>query len=160
MRGGQRNLAFRLAMCQNRQYEQVQMKILDISADKLSFDSTASARLREMTVRDSTPRTSAYLVILLVLIAEGSVFVGQPKGVDGVVLGRILGTLDSAVACWEKPYRAVRERRKRKGSCAGRNFAPIINWIMRNPNHCQQAIAGNIARAKAVIGDDTEITKS
>ena len=76
----------------------VQMKTLEIGEEKLSFDDTASARQREEIVKDNTPRIIAYLVILLVLIAEGSMFfVGQPKGMDGVVLGRILGTLDSAL---------------------------------------------------------------
>lgn len=44
---------------------------------------------------------------------------------------------------------------QRQGKLRGRILAPIINWIMRNPNHCQQAIAGDIARAKAVIADDS-----
>lgn len=77
---------------------QVQMRQLGIEEAKLSFDDTANARAREVAVKDQTPKIIAYLVILLVLIAEGSMFfVGQPKGVDGVVLGRILGTLDSAL---------------------------------------------------------------
>ena len=77
---------------------QVQMKSLEISEEKLSFDDTASARAREVAVKDWTPRIIAYLVILLVLVAEGSMsFIGQPKSMDGVVLGRILGTLDSAL---------------------------------------------------------------
>jgi hypothetical protein len=76
----------------------VQMRTLGIADEKLAFDDTASARAREVAVKDNTPRIIAYLVILLVLIAEGSMFfVGQPKGMDGVVLGRILGTLDSAL---------------------------------------------------------------
>jgi hypothetical protein len=76
----------------------VQMKTLEISEEKLSFDDVANARAREIAVKDNTPRIIAYIVILLVLIAEGSMFfVGQPKGMDGVVLGRILGTLDSAL---------------------------------------------------------------
>jgi hypothetical protein len=77
---------------------QTQMKALQISEEKLSFDDTANARAREIAVKDWTPRIIAYLVILLVLVAEGSMFfVGQPKAMDGVVLGRILGTLDSAL---------------------------------------------------------------
>jgi hypothetical protein len=76
----------------------VQMRTLGIADEKLAYDDTASARAREVAVKDNTPRIIAYLVILLVLIAEGSMFfVGQPKGMDGVVLGRILGTLDSAL---------------------------------------------------------------
>lgn len=44
---------------------------------------------------------------------------------------------------------------QREGELRGRIFAPIIDFIMFDPNHCQQAIAGDIARAKAVITDDT-----
>lgn len=77
---------------------QEHMKQLGIDEAKLAFDDTANARAREVSVKDWTPRIIAYLVILLVLVAEGSMFfVGQPKGMDGVVLGRILGTLDSAL---------------------------------------------------------------
>ena len=44
------------------------------------------------------PRILASLVVALVIAAEGSMlYFGQPKGVDGVVLGRILGTLDAAL---------------------------------------------------------------
>lgn len=75
-----------------------QMAALEISEEKLHFDDVANARNREIQVKDQTPKIIAYLVIVLVLVAEGSMFfVGQPKGVDGVVLGRILGTLDSAL---------------------------------------------------------------
>jgi hypothetical protein len=74
------------------------MAELGLSEEKLSFDDRASARSREVAVKDNTPRIIAYAVIVLVLVAEGSMFfVGQPKGIDGVVLGRILGTLDSAL---------------------------------------------------------------
>ena len=44
---------------------------------------------------------------------------------------------------------------QREGKLRGRIFAPIIDFIMCDPQHCQQAIAGDIARAKAVITDDT-----
>ena len=47
---------------------------------------------------------------------------------------------------------------QREGRLRGRILAPIIDWIMRDPNHCQEAIAGDIARAKAVIADDTRPT--
>lgn len=45
---------------------------------------------------------------------------------------------------------------QREGKLRGRIFAPIVNWIMRDANHCQESIAGDIARAKAVIADDTK----
>jgi hypothetical protein len=71
---------------------------LGVQEDQLAYADTASARQREMSVKDWTPRIIAYLVIVLVLVAEGSMFFrGQPQGIDGVVLGRILGTLDSAL---------------------------------------------------------------
>ena len=72
----------------------------DTAAHLMDDDVTdrGSARLRESTVHDNTPKILAYVVVLLVIFAEGSMFfLGQPKGVDGVVLGRILGTLDSAL---------------------------------------------------------------
>jgi len=77
---------------------QAQLKALDISEEKLHTDDTANARAREVSVHDSTPRIIAYLVIVLVLAGEGSMFFfGAAKSIDGVVLGRILGTLDSAL---------------------------------------------------------------
>jgi hypothetical protein len=77
---------------------QVQMKQLGIQEEQLAYADTANARNREINVKDYTNRIIAYIVITLVLAAEGSMFfVGQPTGVDGVVLGRILGTLDSAL---------------------------------------------------------------
>lgn len=45
---------------------------------------------------------------------------------------------------------------QREGKLRGRILAPIVNFIMRDPNHCQEAIAGDIARAKAVIADDSK----
>jgi hypothetical protein len=45
---------------------------------------------------------------------------------------------------------------QRQGKLRGRIFAPIINFIMRNPTHCLRAIDGDIARAKAVILDDSK----
>ena len=43
---------------------------------------------------------------------------------------------------------------QREGKLRGRIFAPVIDFIMRNPNHCAEAIDGDIRRAKAVISDD------
>lgn len=42
-----------------------------------------------------------------------------------------------------------------QGKLRGRIFCPIINWIMRNPQHCQQAVQGDIRRATAVIADQS-----
>lgn len=42
-----------------------------------------------------------------------------------------------------------------QGKLRGRIFCQIINWIMRNPQHCQQAVQGDIRRATAVIADQS-----
>ena len=57
-----------------------------------------SARQREVQIRDWTPRVLAYVVVVLAAAGEGFILVhGAPIGLDGVVLGRILGTLDAAL---------------------------------------------------------------
>lgn len=74
----------------------VQMQTLGIQREKLNFDDTSNARLREMTVKDWTPRILGYSVVILTVLMEAAIMIwGQPK-VDGVVLGRVLGTWDSA----------------------------------------------------------------
>lgn len=47
---------------------------------------------------------------------------------------------------------------QREGKLRGRILAPIIDFIMRDPAHCDQAIAGDIRRAQAVVTDDTRLT--
>jgi hypothetical protein len=70
---------------------------LGIEEDKILADDRANARARETIVKDWTPRILAYGVVALTFILEGIILLrGQPVGVDGVVLGRILGTLDAA----------------------------------------------------------------
>lgn len=74
------------------------MRELGISEEKLAYDDTASARAREVAVKDWMPRILASVVVSLVIVAEGTMlYFGQPQHVDGVVLGRILGTLDAAL---------------------------------------------------------------
>lgn len=43
---------------------------------------------------------------------------------------------------------------QREGKLRGRIFAPIIDFLMRNPNHCREAILGDERRARAVLADD------
>lgn len=40
-----------------------------------------------------------------------------------------------------------------QGKLRGRIFCPLINFVMRDPQHCQQARLGDILRARAVIAD-------
>lgn len=56
-----------------------------------------SARNREIQVRDKTPRNLAYGVTVLCLSAELLVLFHGPGHTDPVVVGRILGMLDSAL---------------------------------------------------------------
>jgi hypothetical protein len=74
------------------------MADLGIQEEQLQVQDVESARAREMMVRDWTPRVLAVLVVLLTFGLEGSLLMGwhQPANVAGEVLGRILGTLDTA----------------------------------------------------------------
>lgn len=45
---------------------------------------------------------------------------------------------------------------QREGTLRGKVFATLINFFARDPNHCQEAIEGDVARAKAVIADDSK----
>lgn len=85
------------------------MKALDLDLNKLNAAHSeafaaddvadrASARQREETVKDYTPRVLAGLIVVLTAGCEGMLlFHGHVDGVDDIVLGRILGTLDSAL---------------------------------------------------------------
>lgn len=42
-----------------------------------------------------------------------------------------------------------------QGKLRGRIFCPLINFVMRDPQHCQQARLGDIARARVVIKDQS-----
>jgi hypothetical protein len=44
---------------------------------------------------------------------------------------------------------------QREGKLRGKIFAPIIDFIMMDKSHCQEAIQGDMNRAKAVITDDS-----
>jgi len=44
---------------------------------------------------------------------------------------------------------------QRQGKLRGRLFAPLIDFIMSDPQHCEQAIQGDLLRARAVIADDS-----
>ena len=58
----------------------------------------ASARNREIQVRDWTPRIMAFIVVTLCFAGEGLYFrYGAPANASPELIGRILGTLDSAL---------------------------------------------------------------
>jgi hypothetical protein len=44
-----------------------------------------------------------------------------------------------------------------QGKLRGKIFAPIINFLARNPNHCATALTNDVLRAQAVIADDSKV---
>lgn len=44
---------------------------------------------------------------------------------------------------------------QREGKLRGKILAPLIDFIMRDPQHCAKAIQGDMLRARAVLVDDT-----
>lgn len=80
---------------------QVQMKQLGISEEKLSFDDTASARAREVAVKDHTPAVLAYGITVGFFAVLGYMMVhGAPStnGGGGEAFLIILGSLGTAWA--------------------------------------------------------------
>ena len=62
------------------------------------YADTANARAREEAVHDSTPRLLAYLVVAMTIAGEGFLLIhGTVVGADQAIVGRIMGTLDSAL---------------------------------------------------------------
>jgi len=69
-----------------------------IELEKIAAADRDSARRREVDSHDTfTPRTLAFSIVGLTLLLEGYVMIfGLPKtGIDPVIVGRILGTLDA-----------------------------------------------------------------
>jgi hypothetical protein len=77
---------------------QKHLQDLGVQEDQLAYADRDSARKREEVVQDWTPRLIAWLVVILTVAGEGlMMFYGTPKTVDPIVLGRVLGTWDSAL---------------------------------------------------------------
>jgi len=58
----------------------------------------ADARAREVAVKDHTNKILAFVVVGITLLFEGIIlWHGLPKDIDGVVVGRVMGTMDSAL---------------------------------------------------------------
>jgi hypothetical protein len=67
---------------------------------EMEFSDREGARQREISVRDNTPKILAFVVVALTAGAEGYLLLHGMVNIDpswAVVLGRILGTLDSAL---------------------------------------------------------------
>ena len=71
---------------------------LKFQYSELEFKDRDSARNLAITTHSVTPSLLTWLVVLLVLLAEGMLLFNQvPKGVDPIIIGRVLGTMDSAL---------------------------------------------------------------
>lgn len=82
--------------------QQLQLKQLEwnfqLEKLKAEYADTASARNMAIANKDSTQKILAYLVVAMTVFGEGYILIhGAPATIDQVVLGRILGTLDSAL---------------------------------------------------------------
>lgn len=80
----------------------VQMKQLGIEQvedlTKIAADDTANARQREIATKDWFPRVLALGVVIACLAGEGLYFrYGTPSNASPELIGRILGTLDTAL---------------------------------------------------------------
>jgi hypothetical protein len=82
--------------------QQLQLKKMEqdysLAIEQLQYADTASARSREVAAKDATPKIIAYLVVAMTITGEGWLLVhGAVPGIDQALLGRIMGTLDSAL---------------------------------------------------------------
>lgn len=77
---------------------QKHMAAVGVDLEKIAAEDRNSARRREVESGDSmTPRVLAYSVVVLTFFLEGWILLqGLPAGVNEIVVGRILGTLDGA----------------------------------------------------------------
>lgn len=65
---------------------------------ELSFKDRESARNMAIQTHSYTPSILTWIIVTITLLAEGALmFRATPPGVDPVILGRVLGTLDSAL---------------------------------------------------------------
>lgn len=103
-----------------------QMTALGVTEDQLRFADIASARAREIATKDWTPRVIGLAVLVITLGLEGCMLVGfhLPTQIAPELVGRILGTLDSATIIVLSYY---------FGSSAGaRTSAETLGQIARN----------------------------
>jgi plasmid maintenance system antidote protein VapI len=69
-----------------------------LKADQLRFEDTKSAREMNIATKAVTPAILTWIVVALTLAAEGALLFNQiPPGADPIILGRVLGTMDSAL---------------------------------------------------------------
>lgn len=66
--------------------------------EELKFQDSKSARDMQIATKSLTPSILTWIVVALTLAAEGALLFNQiPPGADPIILGRVLGTMDSAL---------------------------------------------------------------
>jgi hypothetical protein len=77
----------------------LQQHLIDnnIKLEEIAMEDRDSARKREIATKDYTTQIIAGLVIAGTISLEGAILYGVKLSIDGVILGRILGTMDSAL---------------------------------------------------------------
>lgn len=90
-----------LKLKQAEEQFQLQMQALGFEniekLEQIAAADRSDARAREIAVRDKTPRNISYAVVAMVFFIEGYIVIHGITGVNEIVLGRILGTLDLAL---------------------------------------------------------------
>ena len=75
------------------------MKELDIDLEKVYAGDRDSARKMQVANKSWTPEVLSWIVVIATLALEGYMMIhGVPVGVNELVIGRVLGTLDMAFA--------------------------------------------------------------
>lgn len=65
---------------------------------QLEFQDRDSARKLLIQTQSTTPTVLTWVIVLITLLAEAMlIFQATPPGVDPIILGRVLGTMDSAL---------------------------------------------------------------
>jgi len=65
---------------------------------ELEFKDRDSARNMAIATHSLTPSILTWMVVILTLLAEGALLFNQvPPGADPIIIGRVLGTMDSAL---------------------------------------------------------------
>ena len=70
----------------------------DIKLEQIAVDDRKSARDMFSSTQSLTPSILTWIIVTITLAAEGALLFNQvPPGADPIIIGRVLGTMDSAL---------------------------------------------------------------
>ena len=70
----------------------------DIKLEQIAVDDRKSARDMFSSTQSWTPSILTWIIVTITLAAEGALLFNQvPPGADPIIIGRVLGTMDSAL---------------------------------------------------------------